>query len=107
MVFPAAFNLNTTAKTNVTWWLDINMWLRTMGAGTAATFLSGGMFTSESVVGSAAGVASSVMLPASAPAVGTGFDTSVANVFDLQAQFSVATSPTNLTCHHFELWSEN
>jgi len=104
---PAAFNLNTTAKTNVTWDLEIDMWLRTMGAGTAATFTSKGMFTSEAVVGSAAGVASSVMLPASAPAAGTGFDSSVANVFDLQAKFSVATSPTNLTLKGFELWSEN
>lgn len=104
---PAAFNLNTTAKTNVLWQLEIDMWLRTMGAGTAAAFMSAGSFTSESVVGAAAGVAAEVKLPASAPAVGTGFDSSVANVFDLQAKFSVNTATTSIQTHGFELWSEN
>jgi len=104
---PAAFNLNVVAKTNVTWDLEIDMALRTMGASTAATFMAKGVFTSEGVVGSAAGAANSALLPASAPAVGTGFDSSVANILDLQAKFSVSTNPTNLTLMGYELWSEN
>lgn len=107
---PAAFNLNVVAKTNVTWDLEIDLVLRTYGSGTAAAFMGKAMFTSEAVVGSpvnTAGGNGSLLLPASAPAVGTGFDSSVANVLDLQAKFSVATSPTNLTLHGYELWAEN
>jgi len=103
-------NLNTTAKTNVTWALDWDLTLRTIGGGTSATFMHVGMFTSEALVGSPANTAGgngSMLIPASAPAVGSGFDATVANVIDLQAKFSVATSPTNLTLHQYELWSDN
>jgi hypothetical protein len=55
------------------------------------------------VVSSAAGTANTAYLPSSAPAVGAGFDSTVANVFDLQAKFSVSTATTALTLHTFEL----
>jgi hypothetical protein len=99
--------LNTTAKTNVTWSLDLNMTVRTVGASTTATLLGVGQFCSESVVGSAAGVANTAYLPASAPAVGAGFDSTVANVVDLQAKFSVATATTALTLHTYMLEALN
>jgi hypothetical protein len=95
--------LNTTAKTNVTWELDLKLTTRAVGAATTATMLGVARFTSESVVGSAAGTANSAFLPSSAPAVGAGFDSTVANVFDLQAKFSVATATTALTLHTFDL----
>lgn len=104
---PAAFALNIVAKTNVSWWLDILLTCRTTGGGTSATLMGQGTFTSESVVGAAANVASSVSLPASAPAVGSGFDSTASQAIDLQAKFSVATSPTNLTLHQFALESRN
>lgn len=104
---PAAFALNTTAKTNVSWWLDILLTCRSVGNGTAATLLGQGTFTSESVVGAAAGVAATVSLPASAPAVGTGFDSSASQQVDLQAKFSVATATTALTAFQYCLESRN
>lgn len=99
--------LNTTAKTNVTWMLDIEMQVRTVGAGTSATMLGIGQFTSESVLGSTAGTAESAFFPPSAPAVSTGFDSTVAMTVDLQAKFSVATATTALTCHTYVLESSN
>lgn len=102
-----AMALNTTAKTNSTWWLEWEFTLRAIGASTSANFMHAGMWTSESAVGAAAGTAVSINIPASAPAVSNGFDTTIANQWDLQAKFSVATSPTNLTLHTYELWADN
>jgi hypothetical protein len=99
--------LNVAAKTNVTWWLNIELQVRTVGAGTAATMLGIGNFVSESVVSAPAGTAGTGFFPPSAPAVSTGFDSTVANVVDLQAKFSVATATTALTCHTFVLESTN
>jgi len=107
----AAFNLNTTAaKTNVTWDLDIDLILRTAGSGTTAAFMGRGFFTSEAVIGSPANTAGgngSLLLPVSAPAVGTGFDSSVANVLDLQAKWGTASASNSMTLHGYELWAEN
>lgn len=104
---PAAFNLNIVAKTNVTWWLEILLQTRTVGSGTTATIMGVGNFTSEAVVGSAANTTATVMLPASAPAAGSGFDSTAAQIVDLQAKFSVATATTALTCTHYKLESLN
>ncbi len=102
-----AFGLNTTAKTNVGWWLELLLTCRSIGASTAATILGQGKFTSESVVGAAAGTALPAALPASAPAVGTGFDSSVTNQLDLFAQFSVANAGNSLQLHQYSLQSLN
>lgn len=104
---PAAFNLNTTAKTNVGWWLDILLTCRSVGSGTSATMLGQGTFSSESVVGSAAGVSGTVSLPASAPAVGTGFDSTASQAVDLQAKFSIANAANSIQLHQFALESRN
>jgi hypothetical protein len=106
----AAFNLNTTVKTNVTWRLDWDLTVRAIGASTSANFMHVALFQSEAIVGSAANTAGgngSLLLPVSAPAVGTGFDSTAAQVVDLQAKFSVSTATTSITLHQYELWSDN
>src|SRR5882672_6588459 len=45
----ASIPLNIVAKTNVTWWLEILMECRSIGASTSATMESYAVFTSESV----------------------------------------------------------
>jgi hypothetical protein len=95
-----AIALNTTAKTNVGWWLNIDLVVRAIGTGTAANIFTGGVFTSESIVGSAAGVANDVTWM-DTPAVGTGFDSGVANQVDLTAQFSLTGN--SIQCHGFAL----
>lgn len=100
----AAIQLNAVAKTNVAWYLDLGMTVRSIGSGTAATIFGQGNWTSESVVGSAvpaSGGAGAAMWQASAPAVGTGFDSSVANQIDLTAQFSLTGNSIQL--HSFAL----
>jgi len=105
-----AFALNTTAKTNVPWWLDWLLTVRTNGTGTSATLMNVGQWTSEAVIGSPAPSAGSVgalMIPASAPAVGTGFDSTVANTFDLTATWSVANAANSIQTHQLMLLSFN
>src|SRR6266508_731371 len=80
-----AVSLNIVAKTNVTWWLEMLLTCRSIGA-TAATTLS-------------------AALPASAPAAGTGFDSTVANVLDLFATFSLTGN--SITAHEYTLEALN
>lgn len=100
-----AISLNAVAKTNVGWRLDALLTCRTIGNGTVATILGQGNFTSESVVSSVAGLANDVLLPASAPAVGTGFDSTVAQTVDLFATFSLTGN--SIQCHQYTLESKN
>lgn len=105
-----AFALNTTAKTNVTWILDWDLTLRSVGGGTSATFMHSGQWQSESVIGSPAagsGGPSAHIIPASAPAVGTGFDSTVANVLDLTAQWSISNAANSIQLHTYKLESLN
>lgn len=101
-----ALALNIVAKTNVSWWLDMNVTVRSIGSGTAATVITQGLFTSESLVipvaGWIAGNPSSMNLPASAPAVGTGYDSTVSNTVDLTANFSLTGNSITLMQYSLE-----
>jgi hypothetical protein len=105
-----ALALNVAAKTNVTWILDWDLTCRSVGGGTSATIMFSGQWQSEAVVGSPAagsGGAASHIFPASAPAVGTGFDSTVANQIDLTAQWSVSNAGNSIQLHSFKLESLN
>lgn len=105
-----ALALNVAAKTNVTWILDMDLVLRSNGGGTSATFMFSGQWQSEAVIGSpaaGAGGASSHIFPATAPAVGTGFDSTVDNVLDLTAQWSIANAGNTIQAITYKLESLN
>lgn len=90
-----AMALNATAKTNVTWHLDWLLTLRAIGNTTAANFMHTGRWLSEAVIGSAlpsAGGTGELILPSSAPAVGTGFDSSAAQTFDFFATWGTSNA---------------
>lgn len=100
----AAINLNIVAKTNVGWWLDIELTCRSIGASTAATMFGQGLWASESGIAAAANTAGGnavFNLPVSAPAVGTGFDSTTSFTVDLFFTQTVATGSIQL--HQFEL----
>jgi hypothetical protein len=101
----ATIALNTTAKTDVTWDLLIDMTCRAIGA--SANLMTTLKWTSESVVGAASGTTLTAFIPASAPAVGSNFDSTTAQVVDLQAKFSVATATTAMTLHEYSLEALN
>ena len=96
--------LNVVAKTNVSWFLDLGLTVRTIGTATAATIFAQGNWTSESVIASptaATGGQGSMMWQTASPVVGTGFDSGVANQIDLTAQFSLTGNSIQL--HTFAL----
>ncbi len=87
-----AVQLNAVAKANLPFWLEWDFTVRSVGSAALATLMHQGFFTSECVVGSplpAAGGAGTMMLPTTAPAVGTGFNSSLANTVDLFGTFSL------------------
>lgn len=99
-----AIQLNAVAKTNVSWFLQLDMLVRAIGSSTTANIFAQGMWNSESVVGSglpSVSDAGGAIWQTSAPAVGTGFDSSVANQLDLTAQFSLTGN--SIQCHTFAL----
>lgn len=94
-----ALALNVVAKTNVPWTLDIDIVVRSIGATTAATFWGQGTFVSEAVIGSplpSVGGNGILNVPVSSLAVSTGFDSTVANVFDSFFTQTVATGSMTL-----------
>lgn len=103
-----ALNLNTTAKTDVPFQLEIDLTCRSIGSGTSATLMGVARFQSEAVVGSAANTAGgngSLLAPVGAPAVGTGFDSTAANLLNLFFTQTVATG--SMTVHQYQVVEEN
>lgn len=95
-----AFVLSTTAKTNVSWQLEWDLIARSVGSGTAATLMHLGRFTSEAAgATTVAGEAKCILLPVSAPAVGTGFDSTAAQQIDLFGTWQTANASNSITCH--------
>lgn len=100
-----AVPLNIVAKTAVGWWLEILLTCRTIGNSTAATVIGQGKWTSEAVVGSplpSVGGNGVIMLPFNtAPAVGTGFDSTGTQAVDMFFTQTVGTG--SMTLHQYLL----
>lgn len=89
--------------TNITWELDWLLTLRAVGDGTLANFMHTGKLLSALV--SATNLVN--LIPATAPAVGTGFDSSAGATVDLQATWSNATAGNTIQLHQYLLESLN
>lgn len=98
-----AMTLSTTAKTNVAWELAWDMTVRAVGTSTTANLIHQGRFTSEAAgATTVAGEAKSIMMPQSAPAVGTGFDSTALAIPDLFGTWSSASASNSITLHGYE-----
>jgi hypothetical protein len=105
-----AIPLNIVAKTDLPWFAQIVLTCRSIGASTSATLMGQGFWMSETYVGSpvpATGGAGVILIPNTAPAVGTGFDSTAANTVDIFGKFSVATATTSCTLHQYILEALN
>jgi len=101
-----AINLNVTAQTNASWELAIEMLVRALGDGTNANLLGIGRWSSRAIVGgpaAASGGVESIVLPDTAPVVGSGFDSTAEQVMDLTAQWSVASTSNIIQLHQYSL----
>jgi len=105
-----ALALNIVAKTNVAWTLEWLLTCRAIGGGTTANLMHNGTFSSEAVIGSpvpGTGGSGSLALVASAAAVGTGFDSTAAQIVDLFGTWSVANAANSILTHQYYLKALN
>lgn len=102
----AAFT-TVASVTNKSWELMALLTCRAIGAGTAANLMGIGKCTSSAVVGSTGGNANTAVLPDSAPAVGTGFDSTASQVVDLFATWSASSASNSIQLHNFILEALN
>lgn len=92
-----AITLTTTTHANIPIWGRISLECRTMGNGTLAALVGQSVITGQMLQqGGTAGadsatLSNTIIMPNTAPAVGTGFDSTVANTLD----FFVAQSVSN------------
>jgi len=96
--------LNVTAQTNVHWACSGELVVRAVGTSTAANLMPKNCrFISRAVVGSAAagsgGVSEEILPYNTAPAVGTGFDSSVSQLVDFMATWSVSNASNSIQLH--------
>lgn len=92
-----------TSASNVTLLLDLLLTCRAIGASTTATILGTG-----TCISTAMSITTPVLLlPASSPAVGTGFDSTAAQTVDLFATWSAASASNTITFHQYILESLN
>jgi hypothetical protein len=100
-----AMNLNTVAKTAVSWLLEVLLVCRAVGSGTSTTFFPRGQWTSEAVIGApvqTVGGVGSFMTPlAGTPAVGAGMDNTAASALDVFFTQTVATG--SMTVHNYQV----
>lgn len=92
-----AIQCNDTAHTLLPFWLEILMTCRSIGSGTSAKFIGQAVMKSLAFTRTADqvdGVNSDniLMCPATAPALGTGFDSTAAAALDLYAACSTSNS---------------
>lgn len=91
-----------TSRTNDTWLLDITLRCESIGSGTSATMLGTGKFETVAL----SSTTPVQFLPATAPAAGTGFDSTASQTVDLLVQWSVSDATNTITCHQFEVESD-
>jgi hypothetical protein len=100
---------STTAHTLLPWWLDIQMTVRALGSGTAANLIGQAQVSGRAFIdaGASADITTlghpTLLAPETAPAVGTGFDSTVANVADLFVACSTSNAANAITCHQYVL----
>ena len=106
-----AMQLSSTVHTDVPVMGDIMMTCRAIGGGTSANLLSQGRITSQALsltaVADSTTTPATLLMPNTNPAVGTGFDSTVAMVVDMFGTFSVNNAANKVQVHQFWLESLN
>jgi len=101
-----AVQLSTTANVLLPVELEVNMRLDTIGTSTTAKFMAVGKIIGLPVQ-LGAGVAngtvtdSAITLPTTAPAVGTGFDSTISNILDFWTGFSISNSGNGIQIYDY------
>jgi len=88
-----------TSATNLTWVLDLTLQCRAYGSGTSTTLIGGGTLLSAAL----SATTPLMLLPVSAPAVGTGFDCTASQSVDFFGTWSSANASNSITLHDAEI----
>jgi hypothetical protein len=101
-----AIQLNATAHTTLPFWFDALLTCRAVGASTSANLMgqarvSGIMFTNTAGQTDSVNGHPSLMVPATAPAVGTGFDSTAAQTLDFFAGFSISNAGNGIQIQQY------
>lgn len=107
-----AIQLNATAHTNLPFWGEIELTVRSVGSSTAATVMGLGQFTGRMLTLTAgqtddAQGMQTILAPATAMAVGTGFDSTIANIIDLWVGFSISNAANGIQIQTYSVESLN
>lgn len=94
--------LNATAHTLLPFALDIDLRCDSEGDGTLAKLigvgvLRGVMFTKTAAQVDGVNTESTILVPVTTPAVGTGFDSTIANLFQFWSGFSISNAGNGIT----------
>ena len=104
-----AMNVVTGGSTTLPFWLEIDLTCRTVGS--SANLMGQGMITGASLsltsVAASTTTVASLMIPNTAPAVGTNFDATQAQTVDLQCACSTSASANAVTLQQYELIATN
>jgi hypothetical protein len=107
-----AINLTTTAHTTIPVWGKILLTCRSIGNGTQAALIGSSKWHGQMIAmasGLADGAANTgyAIAPNTAPAVGTGFDSTVDNTLDLFVAQSVSNAGNGFQLHQYKVTSPN
>jgi len=103
-----ALIVTTTAHTLIPFAYEVWMRLDSEGSGTSAKFLSqafvrGIMFPISGAVGDPTASIGTVAAPATAPAVGTGFDSRITNILDFFCGISVSNAGNGIQIYQYSV----
>lgn len=104
--------LNATAHTTIPFWLDIDLTCRAIGNGTAANLIGlallvGKMFTITAGQTDDLQGHMPIVCPVGIPAVGTGFNSTIANIVDFFVGFTISNAGNGVQIHQYELAALN
>lgn len=105
-----AIQMSTTAHTKLPFRFTAWLTARTLGSSTSATLIGMGEAVSQCFSISAADGTSShsiLMAPNTSPAVGTGFDSTSAQILDFWAGFSISNAANGIQIEEYTVTSEN
>ncbi len=107
-----AITTTTTAHTLIPFDYEVTLRLDSEGSGTAAKFLGQGvlrgiMFVISVVVADPTSGVGTIMCPNTAPAVGTGFDSTIANILDFWVGLSANESTTGIQIYNYTVEALN
>lgn len=107
-----ALQMTATANTTLPFDLEIILVCRTVGSGTAATLMgigriNGIMFTLTAGTANNTNSQTSLTVPITAPAAGTGFDSTIANLLDFWAGFSISNAGNQIQIQNYVVESLN